>query len=158
MVPGARRRERVWGHHRDRRHGHEVLGGAAAAINRLGALRWSGLGKSARANYRWRLEGKTLRVLAFESTLLVEPPPEAASVAIDWTGDRDGGGRQLRFADDSMAHAPTGELVPLRMGGTLQVWRLRPPPLVTPRHERSVSATAAARRLQSEARDRLWAG
>ena len=95
---------------------------------------------------------------AFGSTLDVEPPPGAASVAIDWTGDSDDGSWQLRFADDSVAHALSGEAVPLRVGGALQVRRLRPPPVVTPRRERSISATAVARRLLTEARDRLWVG
>ena len=146
------------GHHRDLRHGLEVLDDAAAAINRLGDVRWSGLAAIARGNYRWRLEGSTLRVQAFGSTLDVEPPPGAASVVIDWTGDSDDGSWQLRFADDSVAHALSGEAVPLRVGGALQVQRLRPPPVVAPRRERSISATAVARRLLTEARDRLWVG
>jgi hypothetical protein len=63
------------GHHRDLRHGLEVLDEAAAAINRLGEVRWSGLAQIARGNYRWRLEGTTLRVQAFGSVLDVEPRP-----------------------------------------------------------------------------------
>lgn len=146
------------GHHRDLRHGLEVLDESAAVVNRLGAVRWSGLSEIARRNYRWRLDGSQLRVQAFGASLDVEPPAGAASLTIDWTGESDDGSWQLRFADDSVAHALSGEAVPLRVGGMVQVQRLRPPPVVAPVREQSINARAVARRLLTEARDRLLVG
>ena len=67
-------------------------------------------------------------------------------------------GQALVLWRDSVAHALSGESLPLRRGGALPLRRLRPPPVAAPRRERSVSATAVARRLLTEARDRLWAG
>ena len=146
------------GHHRDLRHGLEVLDDSAATVNRLGPVRWSGLAELARQNYRWRLEGAALHVQAFGASLEVEPPARASSLTIEWTGESDDGSWELRFADDSVVHALSGEAVALRTGGRVRLRRLGPPPVFAAPREPSLNARAVARRLLTEARDRLLVG
>jgi len=79
----------LYGHHDDLAEGLGVLAERAAAVNRLGAVRWDSMGALANANVHWRLEGDLLRLRPYSRRVSVEVPAGATRAVVEppWGAD-----------------------------------------------------------------------
>lgn len=75
----------LYGHHDDLADGLEILAERAAAVNRLGAVRWGSLADLAIANARTRLEGDLLRVRPYSRRVCVVVPDGASRAVVEPT-------------------------------------------------------------------------
>ena len=73
----------LYGHHDDLAEGLDVLAQCAAAVNRLGAVRWGSLGDLAAANVHWRLEGDLLRLRPYSRRFSIEVPAGATRAVVE---------------------------------------------------------------------------
>jgi hypothetical protein len=73
----------LYGHHDDVAGGLEPLAAAAAAVNRLGDVRWLSVGAIARSNVAVRMTGGRAQVRPFAGRVEVELPAGVRSVAVD---------------------------------------------------------------------------
>ena len=127
---------------------------AAAAVNRIGDVRWLPVGEIARANHELRVVGARLELRPFARRLQLEPPAGVAEIQVDAPGDAVDPGALVGWSVGEGAVRPFGAAVAGR--GTLDI-RL---------HGRHVADPAAVappvwrpwprvRRTATEARDRV---
>jgi hypothetical protein len=140
----------LYGHHEDLAEGLGVLAERAAAVNRLGAVRWASMGALAASNVHWRLEGDLLRLRPYSRQVSIEVPDGATRAVVEPPWGIAGERVETRGgASDAGEPFEIGDLKKLEL-------RLRRPDAVTP------AAIAAPprrpwplfRRLAGEARDR----
>jgi hypothetical protein len=141
----------LYGHHEDLRDGLDVLAQRAAAINRLGPVKWSSLGDIAAASFEHRVEGELLRLRPY-SRRIVAAVPEGVTHAVVEPAPGLGVGELVRGPGGTL---PTAEPFPVSGSGSLTL-TLEAPDAVAPD---SVPAPPRrpwplARRLASEVRDR----
>jgi hypothetical protein len=143
-------------HHQDLKNGLDVFAQAARFVNSLGPVQWSNLTSIGRLNYRWRRAGSALRVQPFGPSVDLDVPAWAARVVVEAAGVSttvSGTDGELARID---AHAEGSiEVVP---GTRLHLAPDLPREPRTPalnRKARRTSVRLVARRLLTEARDRL---
>ncbi len=73
----------LYGHHGDLADGLDLLAEQAAVVNRLGTVRWSGLGEIAATNLTTSLREGTLRLRPYSHRLRVSVPDEADSLVVE---------------------------------------------------------------------------
>jgi hypothetical protein len=142
----------LYGHHDDLREGLDVLADRAAAVNRIGAVRWGSLADIAAANFEHRLDGELLRLRPYSRRILSEIPAGVTHAVVEPPPGLED--RELIRAVGGKA-APAGEPFPVTGPGTLEL-TLAAADAAAPD---SVPAPPRrpwplARRLASEARDR----
>jgi hypothetical protein len=73
----------LYGHHEDLAGGLDLLAEKAATVNRLGAVRWSGLGQIATSNLDFELRDGTLRVRPYSHRLRLHAPEGVDSLCVE---------------------------------------------------------------------------
>ena len=73
----------LYGHHDDLAEGLGVLAERAAAVNRLGSVRWGSMGALAAGNVHWRLEGDLLRLRPYSRQVSIEIPAGATRAVVE---------------------------------------------------------------------------
>jgi hypothetical protein len=152
----------LYGHHDVLRDGHGVFADAAAAINRLGDVRWSSLAAIARGSVQTRRHGDTLDVRMLARHVRVDVPAGIAQLRIDAGELTPPLPARLRVAVGNhhaeYEHLSDSSTAFLKCGG--------PGPLTLALEVPSARVSAArpslrlrcvARRLATETRDRLQA-
>jgi hypothetical protein len=145
------------GHHRDLKDGSELMDHLARFINGLGAVTWGNLTELSRSNYFRRREGDTLKIKPLGRKVVVQLPPGVRRLVVanplprtweSWkitngtgTGWKARPGETVVFAE----HASPALLIETESRRPVS------PPVISPRR----SPLALARRLATEARDRL---
>ena len=146
----------IYGHHDDVADGFEPLAQAAAAVNRLGDVRWMPVGDIVHANHLLRLSGERAEVRPFARRLLLDLPGGVSTIRVDApvAGAYDGA-----LAGWSVGRGPIrpfGTTAPVDAGGAHEV-RLHARAAVD---ARSVARPSwrpwpRLRRAATEARDRV---
>jgi hypothetical protein len=73
----------IYGHHDDVADGFEPLAEAAAAVNRLGDVRWMPVGDIVHANHELRVSGERAEVRPFAGRLRLDLPDGVTTVSVD---------------------------------------------------------------------------
>lgn len=145
----------LYGHHEDAKDGLDPLASAAAAVNRLGPVRWSSVGEIARSNHALRVSGDRAVVRPYARSVRVTVPPGVGVLSVEEPGEPLGESCLNGWSADAGAVRPFGEQLPLSPGRVVTL-RLHGPADVDPR---GVGAPAwrpwpRLRRAATEARDR----
>lgn len=146
----------LYGHHGDVADGLDPLAAAAAAVNRLGDVRWCSLAGVAHANHRLAVDGTLATVRPFARELAIDLPDGVQELAIAAPSEGADGLDGWRL-DDGPA-APLGTAVPVPGDGprTVRValrsrWETSPATVTLP----SPRLRPVLRRAGTELRDRL---
>lgn len=145
----------LYGHHEDLRGGLELLGRAAADINRLGDVRWGPLDEIARGSVRTRIRGEVLDVRPLARHVRVEVPDGIATLTVDTSALGCAETAALSWRSSGSTAWTPGTPRDVR-AGALEIRLQAPPPTVAAAAVRP-RLRPLARRLASEARDRVRA-
>src|SRR5690606_425360 len=126
----------------------------ARTINALGEVRWGSLAELSRLNFRHRIVGRTLHVQPMATRIDVTIPDGVEEIHIDT-----GGGAPWDVVDSDIMGGRLEDkpfTVPVSGGNRCSLQMRHPEPIVgeAPR-PRSTQAKLIARRILTEARDRL---
>lgn len=148
------------GHHHDLRDGLDQLDEWARFINGLGPVEWSNLSLiSRRSSMAW-MDGTTCRIRPCGAIVAVDPPEGAMHVTVDPSFGFANTRWRWQVEDNGELDVVAGQQISLANRCGAGLWlreRVAPPPLSI-RPARIPSACAIARRLLTEARDRLCMG
>lgn len=144
------------GHHQDFKDGSGLFDQYAKFINGLGDVQWLNMTQMSRAAYVWRREGTTCVVTPL-SPIIDFPVPEGVSaVVLEDEASGSPGAWQARRGDGAVSALRTNEQIPVDgvSPSALRLERVRVNAELDT-GERVRSARLIARRLLTEARDRL---
>jgi hypothetical protein len=148
------------GHHQDLKDGIELLDHLAGFINGLGSISWSNMTDLSRMNYRWRLEGDTLRVKLLGRKANVQLQADARRLILESPFGCALDRWQISSAASPPLEAPAGEPVSLSVVSDQAVLLETTTPLpVPPKNDSNrIPFRAFIRRCLTEGRDRFLDG
>jgi hypothetical protein len=149
-------------HSTDLAGGYERLAEVAAGVNGIGPVRWAGLGEIARSNYLTRVDGdERLTVRMFTRRALVPVPEAVTHVAVERPRLSAPAGERVvyngrRFPLTRTSDGATSEPIPVSGGRPVDIRQETPIGTdVRPNRRRRPAGHIIARRVATEARDRL---
>jgi hypothetical protein len=144
----------LYGHHEDVATGLDVLGNAAADVNRLGETSWCSVGEIAASNFESRRDDTQLTVRPYARRIRIEIPDGVEQLTVQLPAAHPGPEVELLTIADRAT--PAGEPVAVMPGSTVEV-RLSATSAVDPATVPAPprAPLALARRVLGEGRDRL---
>ncbi|MDQ4089257.1 MAG: hypothetical protein M3163_02975, partial [Actinomycetota bacterium] len=145
------------GHHADLSDGLDGLREAVARVDQLGPVEWSSVEDVARTNFAMRHDDGVVRVRPFTRRFLLDPPPHAERLVVEWPGDHDDVGAVVVTG---VRGAPTiaraGDDIELPAGTPLDVRLVSDDTVdLEPVTTRSWAPWPVVRRCLTEGRDRM---